>query len=77
LVACPNQDGGMYLSNNKGEFKKICNYLTTGFAVKKNYFIRSFQTEHSILYVNNLDTNKETHFKTSDPHDVKIIDNLI
>ena len=77
LVSCPNQDGGMYLSNNKGEFKKICNYLTTGFAVKKNYFIRSFQTEHSILYVNNLDTNKETHFKTSDPHDVKIIDNLI
>lgn len=77
LVSCPNQDGGMYLSNNKGEFKKICNHLTTGFDINKNYFLRSFQTEGSILYFNNLNTGKETHFTTSDPHDIKIIDNLI
>ena len=77
LVSCPNQDGGMYLFNNNGEFKKICNYLTIGFDISKNYFLRSFQAEESILYFNNLNIDKETHFTTIDPHDVKIIDNLI
>jgi len=75
LVSCPNQDGGMYLSSNKNEFIKICNHLSTGFDIKKNYFVRSFQAENPILYFINLNANKEIHFNTYDPHDVKIIDN--
>ena len=76
-MTCPNKDGGIYLSDKSGNFDKLCNYLTTGIAISNKFFLRNFQTENQLLYLNNLITKKENYLELEDPHDVKVIDNLI
>jgi hypothetical protein len=76
-VTCPNKDGGIYLSDKSGNFDKLCNYSTTGIDISNKFFLRNFQTENQLLYLNNLITKKENYLELKDLHDVKVIDNLI
>jgi hypothetical protein len=74
VISCPNYEGGMYCTDNKGVPEKICNFSTTGFVIKKNVFLRNFSNE-SISYYNHL--HKENHILSIEPHDIKIINNFI
>jgi len=74
VISCCNDDGGMYCTDNKGVLEKICNFSTTGFVIKKNIFLRNLQGEN-ITYYNY--SHNENHISCKDPHDIRIIDNLI
>ena len=77
LVSCPNNDGGLFLSDSNGNFNKICNFPSTGLHLDKKILLRNFQTKNSITYLNKIEYNFEKVYSNKDPHDIKKIDNNI